>query len=391
MSRIRITIRLRFALAAAGLFVLAGLALVTINYALVRSSIGPTIVEEAREVPAPPQPATPADSSTFIAVNEQADELSRRLRNATLRALLSRSGVALSVATVGCFALAWLVAGRFLRPVRHLTTTAKEFSEQTLHRRIQLRGPNDELKEMADTFDAMLERLDRAFEARGRFVANASHELRTPLAIARTAVEVLERKDAPTSEQVRSAIGKVRAATIRSERLVEGLLLLARSEAGLGKVKRVDLSEVAADVVRDAAAPARAADVEVRTRASSAMVDGDPLLLERMLGNLVENGIRYNRQGGSLEVAVDGEGPCWRVWVSNTGPEVEAEAVDGLFEPFRRGGTERVSSRDGAGLGLSIVRSIAVAHGGWATAQPRGGGGLEVTVLIPRSPALEDR
>lgn len=282
---------------------------------------------------------------------------------------------------------AWLLAGRALRPLHRVTATARRLGEETLDQRIRYEGAADEVAELADTFDAMLDRLAEAFEAQKRFVANASHELRTPLAVMRTEVDVtLDDPDADLSEYRRMA-RVVHDASERANALVESLLVLARSEVQSG---RRLVRKVAADLATGAAAALTAAEKEggrlslrVTKQLAPAPVVGDPSLLDRLAGNLVENAVRYNHLHGQLWVTTSADADHARLVVANTGFEVDPADVPGLFEPFRRGGRERTGAR-GAGLGLAIVRAVCDAHGGTVTARARAdGGGLEVTVTLP--------
>ncbi len=264
-----------------------------------------------------------------------------------------------------------------------MTATARKLSETSLaHERIDLQGPDDELKELADTFDAMLTRLNTAFDAQRRFVDNASHELRTPLAINRTVLEVAL-SDPEASDDLKVLGRTLLGTTARNERLIEGLLLLARSERELSVRKPVDVQEVARTAVEQLAPFAAEEGVTVEHDLHPAATTGDPVLMERCVSNLVENGIKHNvGESGKVWVRsgiVDGGAV---VQVANTGPHVPAYEVESLFEPFRRLNADRVQSAKGAGLGLSIVRAIVRAHGGTVAAVPRDGGGLVVTVRL---------
>jgi signal transduction histidine kinase len=275
------------------------------------------------------------------------------------------------------------MAGRVLSPLGRITRTARAVAGSDLSRRIELDGPDDELKELADTFDEMLERLQRAFTAQQRFVGNASHELRTPLAINRTLLEVhLSDPGAPMELQ---QLGKTLLATNeRSEQLVEGLLLLARSDNEIVDRKPVDLAEAASQAIDQTRGEAQAKGVQLRASLEPAVVQGNGVLLERIALNLVQNAVRYNAaEDGWVEVVTSAEKGQALLLVANTGPLVPAYEVDNLFEPFRRLRTERTGSDKGVGLGLSIARSVARAHGGVITAEPREGGGLVMRVSIP--------
>lgn len=301
-------------------------------------------------------------------------------------ALLAYSGLALlAIGGVGV-AGSWLVTGRALRPLQRVTATAQRLGGENLDERIGPAGTADEVAELAATFDAMLDRLAEAFEAQRRFVANASHELRTPLAVIRTEVDVtLAEPDADRTEYQHMA-RVVREASQRASRLVEALLVLARSEAQSGRrLVRKDPADLAASV--EAPLTAMAAEAErMRLRVTRSLapapVVGDPSLLDRLAGNLVENAVRYNHLHGQIWVSTWVEGPHARLAVGNTGFEVDPADLPGLFEPFRRGGQERTGGR-GFGLGLSIIRAVCDAHGGTVTGRARDGGGLEITVSLP--------
>lgn len=252
-----------------------------------------------------------------------------------------------------------------------------------LHRRIELDGPDDELKELADTFDEMLDRLDRAFTAQQRFVANASHELRTPLAINRTLLEV-QLSDPDASTELIQLGNTLLATNERSEQLVEGLLLLARSENELVDRKPVDLAEVAGQAVEQTRGEAHARGVALRGVRPPVHILGNGVLLERIALNLVQNAVRYNvPEGGWVRVDTEVRPGQAVLVVENTGPVVPAYEIDNMFEPFRRLRTQRTGSDKGVGLGLSIVRSVARAHGGYVVAEPRESGGLVMRVAIP--------
>ena len=281
---------------------------------------------------------------------------------------------------------AYAVAGRALRPLHSVTATAQRLGEETLDQRIRYSGADDEVAELARTFDAMLDRLAGAFESQKRFVANASHELRTPLAVMRTEIDVtLSDPDADVAEYRRMA-QVVRNASERANGLVDALLVLARSEAQSGRrlVRKVpaDLATSVYTALSAVRAEAERMKLDVTTDLKPAPVVGDPSLLDRLAGNLIENAIRYNHLLGRLWVRTDTAAGQARLVVGNTGYEVDQADVPGLFEPFRRGGWERTGSR-GSGLGLSIVRAVCDAHGGTVSAVAQEGGGLEVTVSLP--------
>jgi signal transduction histidine kinase len=315
-----------------------------------------------------------------------AEEYADRLAADTTRNMLSKGLLALLVISAAGVAGGYLVTGRALRPLHQVTATARRFSTETLDDRLAHTGPDDEVKELADTFDEMLDRLGAAFGSQKRFVANASHELRTPLAVMRTEIDVTLADPDASREELRRMGVVVRDASTRANELIEALLLLARTEAQAGrrlnKQVPVDLATGVPVTLNAVAAEIQRLGLTVKTQFSPAMVIGDPSLLERLAGNLVENAVRYNVHHGQLAVRTGSDGKHAQLMVANTGPELDPAEVPGLFEPFRRGGVERTGTR-GAGLGLSIVRAVVDAHGGTVRAKAINGGGLEVTVSLP--------
>jgi signal transduction histidine kinase len=294
-------------------------------------------------------------------------------------------GALLAIGAAGMIG-AYLVAGRALRPLHAVTGAARRLSGETLDQRIRYDGADDEVAELAATFDAMLDRIGAAFASQKRFVANASHELRTPLAVMRTEIDVtLADPDADIPDLRRMAT-VVRDASIRANALVDSLLLLARTEAQAGRrlarKMPVDLSAGVMTALSSVGQEISRLSLDVSTTLDQAPVVGDPGLLDRLAGNLIENAVRYNYLGGRIWVRTGADAAhAWLV-VGNTGFEVEAPDVPGLFEPFRRGGRERTGVR-GSGLGLSIVRAVCDAHGGTVGAAALDGGGLEVSVRLP--------
>ncbi|TDE55978.1 HAMP domain-containing histidine kinase [Nonomuraea mesophila] len=300
-------------------------------------------------------------------------------------ALFSSAFLALFGVGILALIIGYFVADRALRPVAQMTATARKLSESTLaHQRIALEGPNDELKELADTFDAMLTRLNIAFDTQRRFVANASHELRTPLTINRTVLEIAL-SDPEASEDLKTLGRTLLEVNARNEKLIEGLLLLARSERELAVRKPLDVQDVAQTAVEQVTPFAQEHGVSVTTELVSAPTIGDPVLLERSVSNLLENAVKYNiPENGKVWIRTGMADGALVVQVANTGQHVPAYEVNSLFEPFRRLHADRVDSAKGSGLGLSIVRAVVHAHGGNVTAVPRDGGGLVVTIRLPR-------
>ncbi|MER5181994.1 HAMP domain-containing sensor histidine kinase [Streptomyces sp. NPDC002896] len=387
---LRPTIRIRLTLLYGGMFLIAGILLLSIIYLLAAQALNvgnePTfkiISGDNIKVSSQLCPEVAGVKLTLDDFNSAIGECIDHQRQVALDNLLSRSLLALLGLAVIAFAFGYAMAGRVLSPLGRITRTARQVAGSDLSRRIELDGPDDELKELADTFDDMLERLERAFSAQQRFVGNASHELRTPLAINRTLLEVqLSDPSAPPELQ---QLGKTLLATNeRSEQLVEGLLLLARSDNQIVERKPVDLAEVASRAIEQVREEAAAGGVEIRGERAPAVVQGNGVLLERIALNLVQNAVRYNvPEDGWVEVTTEAQHGQAVLVVSNTGPVVPAYEIDNLFEPFRRLRTERTGSDKGVGLGLSIARSVARAHGGRIIAEPREGGGLVMRVTLP--------
>ncbi|QIP84250.1 HAMP domain-containing protein [Streptomyces sp. Tu 2975] len=384
---LRPTIRIRLTLLYGGMFLIAGILLLSIIYLFTAQALHvgvadlPFKIVEGKVQPTTDWCTLPEEGSGEQ-FNQAVSACLQHQRELALDDLLRRSLFALLGLSIIAFAFGYAMAGRVLSPLGRITRTARQVAGSDLSRRIELDGPDDELKELADTFDEMLDRLERAFTAQQRFVANASHELRTPLAINRTLLEVhLSDPGAPVELQ---QLGKTLLATNeRSEQLVEGLLLLARSDNQIVERKPVDLAEVASRAMDQVRSEADEKGVEVRGERRAAVVQGNGVLLERIALNLVQNAVRYNLPGGWVEVATEVEHGQAVLLVTNTGPVVPAYEIDNLFEPFRRLRQERTGSDKGVGLGLSIARSVARAHGGRIAAVPREGGGLVMRVTLP--------
>ncbi|MFP3987442.1 HAMP domain-containing sensor histidine kinase [Streptomyces sp. E11-3] len=386
---LRPTIRIRLTLLYGGMFLIAGILLLSIIYLLAAQALHDgsvpnlKITSDGQVTISSPQCPAVAGAVNQDQLNTAISQCADTLRQRALDNLLSRSLLALLGLSVIAFAFGYAMAGRVLSPLGRITRIARQVAGSDLSRRIELDGPDDELKELSDTFDEMLERLERAFTAQQRFVANASHELRTPLAINRTLLEVqLSDPGAPPELQ---QLGKTLLATNeRSEQLVEGLLLLARSDNQIVERKPVDLAEVASRAIDQVRAEALDKGVEIRGERALAVVQGNGVLLERIALNLVQNAVRYNvPEAGWVEVRTEVQHGQAVLLVANTGPVVPAYEIDNLFEPFRRLRTERTGSDKGVGLGLSIARSVARAHGGRIIAEPREGGGLVMRVTLP--------
>jgi len=279
-----------------------------------------------------------------------------------------------AIATVAIY----FIAGRLLRPLRKITVTAEMVAARTMNRRIALEEPPGEVKALADSFDSMLDRLDTAFAGQGRFIANAGHELKTPVAVTRTLVEVAMRRT-DSSPDVQALGANLLVVNAQQEQLIEALLTLARSDSAVTERVPVDLAALAANSINTTMPDA---DVHVDTALVTAPTTGDPVLLGQMIRNLVDNALRYNVPDGVVEVATVGRGGRAFLTVANTGPVISEHEIPALFEPFRRL-RDRTGFEGGNGLGLSIVRAVARAHGGDVAAEPRPGGGLVVRVALP--------
>jgi signal transduction histidine kinase len=288
----------------------------------------------------------------------------------------------LGVGTLLAAGLGWSVSRRVLRPLTAVTTAAQVASQENLDRRLALAGPPDELKELADTFDAMLARLEAAFASQRRFVANASHELRTPLTEMRTLIDVTTARPAVSAAELAAVLAAIGAAVDRSEELIEALLTLARSDRGPGPAELVDLPTAVEDAI-DLITPAAAArQIRIEVALQNAQVTGDRVLLERLVSNLIDNAVKHNVTGGWVLASTRTDAGTAELSVANCGEHIPADQVTGLFEPFRRLGG-RTGNRPGAGLGLSIVASVAQAHGGHAQAHAGSAGGLDVRITLP--------
>jgi signal transduction histidine kinase len=370
----RLTIRTRLTLITSGLLMITGLLLLGVMYALIARHMRP-------ERMASTVGAGPGGAGVLVPPPALVDYI----REDTLAAILVQGGAAVAVLCALSVGLGWLTAGRMLHPLQRVTDTARRIADapaadRRLHERIALDGPPDEIKVLADTFDVMLERLDSSFDGQRRFIANASHELRTPLTLNRALLEVaVHRRTA--SEEVKQLGETLLEINSRHERLIDGLLVLARSDREPVGRSFLDLADLVQYVV--AQQPPHEATVEID--AGEAPTTGNAVLLERLVRNLAENAVRYNVKDGWVAVrtyaAPDGAAV---LEVSNTGPVVPRYEVPGLFEPFRRLEGERTAhGPPGSGLGLSIVRAVARAHGGMVSAEARAEGGLTVTVRLP--------
>ena len=395
MTRPRLTVRARLTLLYTGLFAVCGVIVVGVGYAQVAqlpargqvrgnqgrlASAGDLASFAARcrsaEQSVHPNPFVLAKCASFF--QQQGAQGQRDL---TLSHLLQYSLITLTVVIALAAILGWIFSGRALRPVHRITTAARAASEHNLSARVAPTGPRDELRELAETFDEMLGRLQAAFEGQQRFIANASHELRTPLAVMRATVNVVLGNPDSTPGDLRGMAADIRAAVDHAEHLIGALLILARNERGLTVREDTDLATVAEDVLDTAGL----GDRRVHVALEPAVISGDPVLAERLIANLVNNAIRYNLAAGDIWISTGTMAGSSQLTVANTGPVISPAEAGRIFQPFER--LSDRTSHDGFGLGLAIVASIAAIHGGTATACPRNDGGLSVTVTIPSAGA----
>jgi signal transduction histidine kinase len=381
------SVRLRLTVLYGALFLVSGAALLAINYVLVSRQYtsrffvfsGTKVGDAGLSASAPAlPPGFPADVA-----KQQVLARAENTSTAALHQLLLQSGIALGIMAIASIWLGWLIAGRALRPLRTITHAARDISANNLHRRLALDGPDDEVRQLANTFDALLGRLEASFDAQRQFVANASHELRTPLTLERTLVEVALADPNATTETLKATCERVLAAGEQQERLIEALLTLSRSQRGLDRREPFDLAVIAADILEARCPEADDRRLRVNTALDPAPTSGDPRLGERLVANLVDNAARHNVDGGRIDLATSTSAGGAILTISNTGPVIRPGDLDRLYQPFQRLDAARNGDRDGLGLGLSIVNAIADAHGATIATRARPAGGLIVEVTFP--------
>jgi signal transduction histidine kinase len=403
----RRTVRLRLTGLYGGLFLLSGAALLAITYLLVVNNTsgfifsnqsgtiafnrvhdhlahkkGPESKGPGSESPEASSRAGQAHTPSHAKPNELEAQATRQ-HSTELHQLLIQSGIALAGMSLISIVLGWIIAGRVLGPLRTITATAREISASNLHERLALDGPDDELKELGDTFDALLSRLEASFDAQRRFVANASHELRTPLALGRAMLQVALADPDLTLDSLRAACEDVLDAGTEQEQLIDALLTLARSQQGLDRSESFDLAQLVDEVIQTQHQHAATRAVRIEDALSRATVSGDRRLAKRLAINLIENALCYNAPGGRVEVLVYTSAAHATLTVANTGPQIAADQIDRLLQPFQRLAADRTAQTPGVGLGLSIVQAIADAHGATVAVHPQTDGGLRVTVSFP--------
>ncbi|MGW6419485.1 sensor histidine kinase [Streptomyces sp. NPDC055055] len=375
------TVRTRFTVLYTSLFLASGALLLALAAAF---ASGSRIAEAV--------PGSVPERTVAGPAQERIDDLERRLAQADedqARQILKGSAWALAVMGVASIGLGRLVAGRVLRPLRTMTVTTRRISADNLHERLAVTGPADEVKDLADTVDDLLERLEGAFASQRRFVANASHELRTPLTTMRAALDVTAAKPGPVPERTRVLVGRLRTELDRVDHLLDGLLVLARTQHGaFGDAARVRLDLLLSEALALRAEETAAKGLTVLRDRENGPADvwGSASLLGRVVENLVDNAVRHNDHGGRLRADVCAEGDAVRLVVESGGPVLDEEQVAGLGRPFSRLGADRTGGERGSGLGLSIVAAITAAHDGVMEMRPGSEGGLRVTVVLPRAP-----
>ncbi|HEY1524101.1 MAG TPA: HAMP domain-containing sensor histidine kinase [Solirubrobacteraceae bacterium] len=359
--------RLRLTLLYSGMFLTLGTAVVVVIYLLGSSGAA---IDVTRAVPAPA-----VRTGIHVVLSQQHDaDVSRLLAGAWATLALTAAASAL---------LGWFLAGRVLRPLRDMTVAARTISAGNLHQRIALSGPEDEFKQLGDTFDDLLARLERSFAAQRRFVANAAHELRTPLTVERAVLQVALSDPQASAASLRAACEEALSSGRDHERLLDSLLTLATSERGLENREPVDLDVVARDALMACAPELERASLTISSQLEPAEASGDPALIGRLVVNLIDNATRYNQPEGRVRVRTAAAAGVASLTVVNTGPRVAPGEVAQLFEPFRRLGNDRAAGDGHHGLGLSIVRAVATAHDATVNATPGPDGGLIVTVAFP--------
>ncbi|MDQ2713986.1 MAG: HAMP domain-containing histidine kinase [Chloroflexota bacterium] len=373
LSLPRRTVRLRLTLLYSSLFLALDAGLLAMTYVLV-----------ARRITRPG--AVPVGTPSSASSSEPLAQLLHAQAVADLHQFLIQSGIALSIIAVVTIVLGWIVAGRVLRPLQIMTATTRQISEENLHERLALPGPPDELKDLGDTIDGLLARLEAAFEGQRRFVANAAHELRTPLTMMRTSLDVAVGKPGPAPPEVTILAGKLREGLNQADRLVESFLALARAQQGtLTDLTSVSLPQLVSATLAACSDAIAGRGLQVRQTLSNADVIGSKTLLVRLVENLIDNAICYNTPGGFIRVATADDGAAAHLVVESDGPLLDERKVQELGQPFRRLGADRTAMDGSIGLGLSIVAAIVAAHDGSLGLHARPEGGLQVVITLPHA------
>ncbi len=392
----RRTVRLRLTALYGALFLASGAGLLAITNILARSWPPPSIVALPRHHPSPGHTGnSAATQQEQVQVAHQAQaQFAHQLQAqvtwqhaAALNQLLVESAIALGLMAIASVALGWLVAGRVLRPLRDMTAAARAISEDNLSERLAVPGPGDELKDLGDTIDTLLDRLQAAFDAQRNFVASASHELRTPLTLTRTLLQIVLTEPRPTLASYRATCQDVLEASDQQEQLIEALLTLARSQRGLDHRELLDLANITREALHARQPEAAARGLAIHASITATPILGDTRLLQRLAANLIDNAIRHNTPGGRIDIQVAANGGHPQLTITNTGPDIPAGQITRLLQPFQRLAATRPASDEGLGLGLSIVAAIAKAHHASLSINPGPHGGLTVGISFPPATA----
>jgi signal transduction histidine kinase len=376
----RRTLRLRLTLVYGGLFLLSGAALLAITYVLVaHATVRPGYVRSVvRGVGVRTEHGDRAGFGRGVLAS-----VVRGVRISDLHQLVIWSGIALAAMAVIAAGLGWIVAGRALRPLRTIAATTREISATNLHRRLALEGPQDDVKDLGDTIDGLLARLEGSFQAQRAFVANASHELRTPLTLSRAMLQFALADPALTFDSLKATCADALDASVEHEQLLDALLTLAQSQQYIEQPERFDLAPLVQDVIEGRREQAATESIRIHAAVQTAAVSGDPRLARQLVSNLLENAIVHNHSGGETRVTVNADRRGATLTVQNTGARIPAGEIERLLQPFRRLASDRTADTPGHGLGLSIVGAIAAAHDATLEIRANHTGGLHIEVSFP--------
>jgi signal transduction histidine kinase len=377
------TVRLRLTLLYGALFAVSGACLFTVAYLLIVSGSPSQFIAVQPRTEGPGGTTPGSGLPGHPSQQPRTGNLPAVFHWTGLDHVLAISGIALAIMTAISLIVGWFVAGRMLRPLRAMTTTARRISERNLHQRLAVPGPRDELKDLGDTIDSLLDRLETVVAAQRQFTANASHELRTPLTLQRTLLESILTHPSPRPAAWRSACERTLASTQKQAQLIEALLTLARSQQSPDHREPIDLAPLTAGVIRALEPQAAACSVTIKTGLESSYISGDTGLIERLVSNLLDNAIRHNIPHGWVQVLIHEQAAETTLQITNTGPVIPAGQISRLLQPFQRLGSQRAGQHDGVGLGLSIVAAIANTHTAALSVRPGPQGGLDIKITFP--------
>jgi signal transduction histidine kinase len=373
----RRSVRLRITLLYSGLFIVSGAILLVLTYELMAHVFLRTKLTSGDMAETQP--------GGIVRLPPSAVSMPMQQPRDVLHDFMLGAAIAMAVMALAAIWLGWVMAGRVLRPLRTMTTATQRISEANLHERLALAGPGDELKDLGDTIDGLLARLEGAFDAQRRFVANASHELRTPLTVERVMLETALADPDASAESLRATCEELLATSKEQEQIIQALLMLARSQRGLEHREPFDLAVVTREVLALRAGQAEDCGLRVTAELAPAISGGDPQLAQRLVANLADNALRHNVAGGWIDVTTGVRNGQCVLRVANSGPVIPPAELERLFQPFQRGGGDRTTRPDGGGLGLglSIVEAIAAAHGAVVQGRTQPDGGLDIEVAFP--------